>query len=365
MRIAKPHSPIDVLRVLFGKNLPLNHIWSIQCNARYKTNYHGYIGLSDKKAIQCIFLNHRLINCSFILKLIIAGFKENLDLSFYQKLNAQNLQDENIFILLFITLTQDEFTFITENGKKLLMFRDVQEILNSIKTWTFNCVAVKTTVSASTTYPNDAQLLKQICLKPEGSIFNNIDGCVKNITSLMRKHKIITGIKRKTTTSSLVTAYSDKRRKKTSDIKIVNHQSNQLDITCAKYKRSLEDQITKKSHNNIDKIQTYVNNPAITNDSANKTSDHHNSENDDFANNISFCSEWSNWTYYSNNNERNSVRNVQDAFPKEDARYQQLFECIRPFDFLPQKLYNLLQYRQGKITNVKYVNSSNSTISCK
>ncbi|XP_032677525.1 DNA mismatch repair protein Mlh3-like isoform X2 [Odontomachus brunneus] len=358
MRIAKPHSPIDVLRTLFGKNLPMNHIWSIQCDAKYNTNYHGYVGLSDKNAMQYIFLNYRLINCSSILKLIIAGFKKNLDLSFYQKFNAQSLQDENIFILLFITLTQDEFAFITENGKKLLMFRDMQKILNSIKTWTFNCVAEKTTVSASTTYSNDAQLLKQICLKPEGSIFDNIDRCVKNITPLMRRKIIITGIKRKATISNLATTYSDKLRKKISDIKIANHQSNRTDIFYAKYKKSLGNQITKKSYNDIDKIQAY--NPAITNNGA-KINDHHNSENDDFTN-ISLCSDWSNWTYYSNN-ERNSVRNVQDIFPKEDPRYQQLFEYIRSFDFLPQKLYNLLRYHQDKITNIKYVNNSNSTIS--
>lgn len=364
MRIAKPHSPIDVLRILFGKNLPLNHIWSIQSNTRYKLNYHGYVGLSDKKAMQCIFLNHRLISCFFILKSIIANFKKNLDLSFYQKMKIQN---ENIFILLFITLTQDEFTLITKNGKKFLMFHDMQKILNSIKACIFKCNAEEITVSANMTYSNDAQLLKQIYLKPNGFIFKRDDtgGCVKNMTSLAKRQKIIiTGTKRKIATSSVVATYSDKQCKEINDIKVGNHQSNQPDITYAKYKKSQENQITKKLYNEMNKIETHCNHLATINDLANKTSDYHDSKNDDFVN-ISLCSEWSDWTYCSNNKER-SVRNVQDAFSENDACYQRLFEYIRQFDFLPKKLYSLLQYHQSKITNIKYVNNnSNSTISCK
>ncbi|XP_014468583.1 PREDICTED: DNA mismatch repair protein Mlh3-like [Dinoponera quadriceps] len=143
LRIAKPHCPIDILRALFGKNLPLNRIWSIRCSAKYNTKYHGYIGLSEKNAMQCIFLNHRLISCSFILKLIIDDFKKCLDVSFRSKFN-----DKNIFILFFLTLKKHEFTFTTENGKKLLMFHDMQKILNSIKACAFKCTTEGITVCA-------------------------------------------------------------------------------------------------------------------------------------------------------------------------------------------------------------------------
>ncbi|XP_025159457.1 uncharacterized protein LOC109504700 [Harpegnathos saltator] len=369
LRIAKSHSPIDILRALFGKDLPLNHIWSIQCCTKYDMNYHGYVGLSDKNAMQCIFLNYRLINCSFILKLIITDFTEKFNLSSCQKFNGQDLQDKNIFILFFLTLTQDEFEFITENGKKLLMFRDVRKILNNIKACSFKLVAKETTIPAGTTYSRDTQLLKQIHLRLETSIFNNTCGRSKNITPLTRGHKIIiTGIKRKMTTSNIVTTYFNKRWNRSDDIKATDHQSNKLDIACAKYKKSRESQLTKKSHIDVDKninsshkTQTHCRNLAIESNSADKIGDDRNSKNDDFASDISLCSEWSDWSYCSNNKEANSVRNVQDTFSKTDERYQRLFEYTRQFNFLPQKLYRLLQYRQDKITNVKHINDPNSS----
>ncbi|XP_014469104.1 PREDICTED: uncharacterized protein LOC106741508 [Dinoponera quadriceps] len=109
-------------------------------------------------------------------------------------------------------------------------------------------------------------------------------------------------------------------------------------------------------------IQTH-DNFAITNDFADKIGDYRNSKNDGFVNDISLGSEWSDWSYCSNNKKRSSMKNAQDTLPTHDARYQRLLECTRQFDFLPQKLYGLLQYRQDKMTNVNYLNGSNSTIS--
>lgn len=294
--------------------------------------------------------------------MIITNFKQSLDISFHSKFNAQDLQDKNIFVLLFLTLRQNEFTFVTENGKKLLMFRDVQKILNSIKTCVFTCIAEEITVSAGKTYLYDAQLLKQIRLKSKRSIFNDI-GRMKTITPLKRGRKIvITGIKRKITTSNVVTFCSNKQWNK-NDIKEIN-QSSQLDIARAKYKKSCENCVIKKSHNDVDKVQMHCDNFTVTKDFANKIGDYHNKK-DDFTN-ISFCSEWSDWTHCSSSKKHNSVRNVQDTFSENNIRYQRLFECTKQFDFLPQRLYGLLQYRQDKITNINYLdNGCNSTISRK
>lgn len=332
LRIAKPHSSIAILKTLFGKDLPSNHIWFIQCNSEYNTDYHGYIGISNSNATQWIFLNYRPIHCPFILKLIKVAFKEELNLSFDQKSNAKEIHDENIFVLLFLTFPENKFLFITENGKRHVVFYDTQQILNNIKNCVFKCLS-KDFTSSATPYSCKTHLLKQIYLKSEKSVFNNnINERNKKSTSLIRESEIVRiDFKRKKITSTIVTNYS-------------------MHETCS----------------DVDKRQRIFTSRAITNDSAesNKTNNSHNyynCNNNDSANIISPLSEWSNWTYCTNIKEHCSVRNMCNT----SKSAQQIFKCIRQFDFLPRKLYNFLQYRHIKLTDVKRFNSPNSAFSCK
>ncbi|XP_018302163.1 DNA mismatch repair protein Mlh3 [Mycetomoellerius zeteki] len=137
LRIAKPHNSIEVLRTLVGKDLPLNHVWSIQCGPERNSNYHGYVGLSDKNAMQWIFLNHRPIYCPLILKLIKIVFKEKLNLFSDQKSNARDPYDENVFILFFLTFSQKEFMRVTENGKSNYHTINMISPLSEWSNWTY------------------------------------------------------------------------------------------------------------------------------------------------------------------------------------------------------------------------------------
>jgi len=157
LRIAKPHSPVEVLKTLFGKDLSLSNVWSIQCNPECSANYYGYVGLCDKNAMQWIFLNHKPICCPFILKLIKIVFKERLNLFSDQESNTSDSHDENIFILFFLTFSQKKFTFVNENGKRYIMFYDIQKILNTIKNCAFKCLA-ELTVSTVTPYLRKTQI---------------------------------------------------------------------------------------------------------------------------------------------------------------------------------------------------------------
>ncbi|KYM85164.1 DNA mismatch repair protein Mlh3 [Atta colombica] len=232
LRIAKPHNSIEVLRTLVGKNLPLNHVWSIQCGPERNNNYHGYVGLSDKNAMQWIFLNHRPIYCPLILKLIKIVFEEKLNLFSDQKSNARDPYDENVFILFFLTFSQKEFTHITENGK--IMFYDMQKVLNTVK----NCA-------------------------------------FEYLTSMKRA--------------------------------------------------SYENKAMKKMHNDIYKMQENSMNFDIANNSIKSDTIYCDSNNNNHTiNMISPLSEWSNWTYYTNNKKRDT-RNI---FPENDICFRQFFELV-------------------------------------
>lgn len=377
LRIGKPHSPIEVLRTLFGKDLPLNRVWSIQCSPECNTNYHGYVGLSDKKATQWIFLNHKPIYCPLILRLIKIAFKERLNLSSDQeKLIVRDSYVENMFILFFLTVSQKEFTFVTENGKRYIMFYDMQKILNTIKNCTFKCFAEETTISAVTPYLCKTQLLRRIYLKSEKSIFNNdINGC-KNITSSVIKNKIVTiGFKRRKITSTVITKYLDKQHKRDDNIEIPNYYIDkkdnilnsiqcQIDVASIKHTNLCENKAIKKRHNGVDKTQGSFMNFDIT-DNYTKSDEVYNycdDNNNTFVNMISPLSEWSNWTYYTNNKKHEPARDSYNTFSENDIRSRQFFECNNQFDFLPRKLYDLLQYRHVKLTNVKDFNSPNDII---
>lgn len=343
-------------------------MWMMQCNLECNANYHGYIGFAETNATKCIFLNHRPIHCPFILKLIGICFKKSLDLSLYQ--DIQSLQDKNMFILFFFTLSQNEYTFVNENGKQYVLFYNMQEILNGIKNFIFKCLAEKTPVNVSNLY--NEPLLKQMCVKPEKSILNNDINKYNVCTmSLIKKHKII-DFKKKKIKSEIVIDYSSKRHNKSDDAKttsytdkknsILNETQYQVDIASMVHTKLCKDEITVETSNNIDEIQKNSTKLASVN-STESDKLHNFHDDDDFININSPLSEWSDWTYCTKIRDE-SMKNVDGTFSKNGTRLQQLFGCNKQFDFLPRKLHGLLQHRR-KLTNVKCSNSPDSTIPCK
>ncbi|XP_020282763.1 DNA mismatch repair protein Mlh3-like isoform X2 [Pseudomyrmex gracilis] len=301
LRIAKPHSSVDVLRVLFGKNLSLNHTWSIRCDS--ERNYNGYIGVSEKNAKQWLFLNHRPICCPLVLKLIKIAFRERI-----RKFVARGARD--MFVLFFIALAPDEFTCFTENGRRYVMFCDLRRILNNIKSCVFKCLAEKGPA-------------RQLHLEPEIIKDDVNDGPKRSVAALRGKKFVIVGVKRKKVTTTVATG-------RCIDLQREDNSS----ATEAKVAKNWSPIKTES-----DKRFNHENNP---------------------ANAISPLSEWSNWTYVTKN--RNSAKNSRDEFFKTDVR-SRFFRLPDQFDFLPRKLHGLLQYRHVKLTNVTCFNSSKTMIS--
>ncbi|XP_050447023.1 DNA mismatch repair protein Mlh3-like [Cataglyphis hispanica] len=134
-----------------------------------------------------------------------------------------------------------------------------------------------------------------------------------------------------------------------------------------KRKRITSTIVTNKRHNNENNniTPTTFTNLATTNDfiKSRKICNYHDGNDNDFGNMISPLSEWSNWSYHTNNRECNSAKNISDKFSKKDIRFQRLFNYTDQFHFLPRKLHGLLRHRHVKLTNVKCINSPNNTIS--
>lgn len=257
------------------------------------------------------------------------------------------------------------------------MFYDMQKILNTIKNCTFKCLAEEVTVSDVTPYLCKTQLLRRIYLKSEKSVFSDINGR-KNITSSMIENKIVTiGFKKRKITSTIIsTKYLNKQHKRDDNIKIPNHidkEKNvlnsiqcQIDVASIKHTNLCKDEAIKKEHNGIDKTQgSFMNFDIIDNCTKSDKVYNYYDDNNAFVNMISPLSEWSNWTYYTNNKKREPARNSYNTFSENDIHFRQFFECNNQFDFLPRKLYDLLQYRHVKLTNVKGFNNPNDMIPCK
>lgn len=373
LRIAKPHSSVEVLRTLFGKDLPLNRVWSIQCGSEFSANYHGYVGLSDKNAMQWIFLNHRPICCPLILRLIKVAFKERLNLFSDQESNAHDPYDKNMFILFFLTFSQKEFTFVTESEKRYIMFYDMQKILNTIKNCVFKCLAAEKAANFVTLHLRRTHLLKRMYLKSEKSVFS-IDGR-KNVTSSMRGNKVVMiGLKKRKITSTIITNYLKKQHRDDNIESIkycLNKKNNVLNdihyqIASIKHTNMYENKTVKEIHDK-NKVQGSPMNFGITDKSikSDNAPNYHDDNNNNFnINMISPLSEWSNWTYYTNDKKRDPAKTMSNIFPENDVRSRQFIKSNNQFDFLPRKLYGLLR-RRVKLTNVKCFSSPNGTIPCK
>jgi len=346
-------------------------------------NYYGYIGLSDENTLQWIFLNDRLIYYPLILKLIKIAFEKKLRLS---KSNWQDLRKKNMFIIIFLTFSQKTFTFAMkmkrENEKRYIMFYNTQKILNNIRNSVFKCLAEQITNYTAIPYSH-GKLVKQIRLKSKRFIFHgDINTRNKNLTSLGQKN-IMIGSKRRKTVPSIVTNYAsfNEWHKKYNNVKSINHYKakytekekhllnnieHQTENIFTKHTKLYEKAFMDKIYNNFDKVQKIcVNSIANNSTEFDKYYDKNHYKNSNNCAEISSpVSVWSNWSYYTNEKKCNSSKNINNTFSKNNTHSQELFKYVKQFDFLPQKLCNLLQYRV-KLTNIQCLNSPNNMISRK
>lgn len=336
----------------------------MRCKSKLNSvKYHGYIGLSNRNEEHWIFLNHRSIYCPLILKLIKTAFRERINLSSNQGSNLQDLHDKNMFVIFSFILSPREFTFFNEDGKRHVIFYNMQKILNNIKNCTFKCLE-KTTIFAALSDLRETRPLTQMQLNSKDSISNSKINEYKNVTSLNENKVAAFNLKRKRITSTILT--NKRRNKETNNMKIINFAeeenvvlNNQIDIASTKHTNNLcQGKITKKICSNVDGTSATFTNLAARNnfvESRETCNDHDGKDfGKDFA--ISPLSEWSDWNYDTSD---------KDKVSKKDINFQRLLNCTDRFNFLPRKLHGLLRHRHAKLTSVKRFDSPSNTISRK
>lgn len=132
MIITKPHNPIDIFKLLYKKEVLIHKIWYIRSVKKPDIKFCAYIGLSNSNftASQCIFLNDKLVHCPIILQVASTTFIDTLKL--FKKQHCKQIPKEKaIFILFFIM--SNKYIFTIENGKKTLMFSNIQDILQTVR----------------------------------------------------------------------------------------------------------------------------------------------------------------------------------------------------------------------------------------
>lgn len=132
MIIAKPHKPLDVFKSLYSQEVSLHKVWYTKCTKKSNIKFCAYIGLADSEtaASQYIFVNDKLVHCPLILQVVSATFIDIL--KFFRRQHYELIwKKEAVFILLFIMCSN--YIFTIENGKKTLMFSNIQDLLQIIR----------------------------------------------------------------------------------------------------------------------------------------------------------------------------------------------------------------------------------------
>ncbi|KAK1119119.1 hypothetical protein K0M31_013619 [Melipona bicolor] len=132
MIIAKPHKPLDVFKSLYSQQVSLHKVWYTKCTKKSNIKFCVYIGLADSKtaASQYIFVNDKLVHCPLILQVVSATFIDIL--KFFRRQHYEHTsKKETVFILLFIMCTN--YIFTIENGRRTLMFSNIQDLLQIIR----------------------------------------------------------------------------------------------------------------------------------------------------------------------------------------------------------------------------------------
>ncbi|KAK2580622.1 hypothetical protein KPH14_007734 [Odynerus spinipes] len=131
LKITKEYNPREVLKLLYKERTLHDFIWDIACTTVLSIQYHGYFGLikNQENAVHYIFLNNRPVYCSTIINTILDYFIQNLSLH----LETYNVTKEMIFLIFFINCPSTEFVVTTRNDKRFVLLYKVRDILDSIR----------------------------------------------------------------------------------------------------------------------------------------------------------------------------------------------------------------------------------------
>ncbi|KAF3429786.1 hypothetical protein E2986_01468 [Frieseomelitta varia] len=102
MIIAKPHKPLDVFKSLYSQEVSLHKVWYTKCTKKSNIKFCAYIGLAESETAASQKQHYEFIS-----------------------------EKAAVFILMFIMCSN--YIFTIENGRRTLMFSNIQDLLQIIR----------------------------------------------------------------------------------------------------------------------------------------------------------------------------------------------------------------------------------------
>ncbi|XP_076634703.1 DNA mismatch repair protein MutL [Colletes latitarsis] len=336
MIITKPHRPIEILKLLYNREISVDNLHYIESTKDSDTKFSAYIGLTNTKltAKQYIFLNNRPVHCPFILQMISTIVITTIK-CFATARYWQIPKKEAIFILLFITC--EEYFFTVEKGTKTLILPRVQDLLQNIRNEITN-------IFAKNTMP----------------LFNNVSNHVREHNNSIYSYANASFPQKlfASKQNCVLHTLCHVIRRKVTELNVPPIHENLIE----KQNPSTVDCFDPLKVNNVNSQERYINNKSrcevVTNRlNANEITDAVqlftpvSRSNNVMKESITLTiSEWSNWTYHDNESYNSKKINKFN----DNSRVTNFY---KHFDFLPKKLHKLLR-GNTKLTKIDILNES-------
>ncbi|XP_035723636.1 DNA mismatch repair protein Mlh3-like isoform X4 [Vespa mandarinia] len=310
LQITKDRESKKILQMLYEEYILQDYIWAIPSTNVLNIQYHGYIGLikTKEKALHYIFLNNRPVYCTTIINTILDYFIQHL--SYHMRMC--NVSKETIFFMFFINCPTTEVIVTTKNDKRFMLLYKTRDVLDSVRQFINNIFLDECFIKQLYEYiqfhiPKRIQKINKSAESQK--VHNVLPLCLYKVDRLEKIHKTKKSILYNTN---------------------INH--NPITVFYTKYGMFLYESIKQGRS-----VENYI------------------------IDIKHLKTEWSDWSYHTNKVKSDKIE-MQNTLYKLKNKNESIEKYYKVFDFLPQKLNNLVQFRPIKLIKTPSFNSIDTSI---
>ncbi|XP_046832489.1 DNA mismatch repair protein Mlh3-like isoform X2 [Vespa crabro] len=310
LQITKDRESKKILKMLYEEYILQDYIWAIPSTNVLTIQYHGYIGLikTEEKALHYIYLNNRPVYCTTIINTILDYFIQHL--SYHMRMC--NVSKETIFFMFFINCPTTEVVVTTKNDKRFMLLYKTRDVLDSVRQFINNIFL-------------DEFFIKQLYEYIQFHIPKRIQKIDKSAES-QKVHNVLPLSLYK------VDRLEKIHKTKKSILYNTNINHNPITVFYTKYGMFLYESIKQGRS-----VENYI-----------IDIEH-------------LKTEWSDWSYHTNKVKSDKIE-MQNTPYKLKNKNESIEKYYKVFDFLPQKLNNLVQFRPIKLIKTPSFNSIDTSI---
>ncbi|XP_035723634.1 DNA mismatch repair protein Mlh3-like isoform X2 [Vespa mandarinia] len=391
LQITKDRESKKILQMLYEEYILQDYIWAIPSTNVLNIQYHGYIGLikTKEKALHYIFLNNRPVYCTTIINTILDYFIQHL--SYHMRMC--NVSKETIFFMFFINCPTTEVIVTTKNDKRFMLLYKTRDVLDSVRQFINNIFLDECFIKQLYEYiqfhiPKRIQKINKSAESQK--VHNVLPLCLYKVDRLEKIHKTKKSILYNTNINHnpitvFYTKYGmflyesikqgrsvenyiiDIKHLKTGTFTKKKQKLQNINYNCNQY--CSEENITSNIPNNFNSKENVeyincVNSNSINNveQTLSDAKQKHNIEKTVHVEDYNCSlSEWSDWSYHTNKVKSDKIE-MQNTLYKLKNKNESIEKYYKVFDFLPQKLNNLVQFRPIKLIKTPSFNSIDTSI---